>query len=158
MVIDADGLFAIAGNLHILKEKTSPVIVTPHLGEMAYLLGIGIDDVKKDRLGIAKQFAQKHQLIVVLKGARTIIADPEGNIFINSTGNSGMATAGCGDVLTGMIAGLLAQKLSTLDAAKLAVFLHGLAGDLVLEEKGKYSLIATDLIDKIPAAIKEIRE
>lgn len=157
MVIDADGLFALANNLDILKEKTSPVVITPHLGEMAYLLGISIDEVKKDRLGLAQMFAQKYQLVVVLKGARTIIADPEGNTYINSTGNSGMATAGCGDILTGMIAGLLAQKVSVLDAAKLGVFLHGLAGDLVLEEKGEYSLVASDLIDKIPGAIKKLR-
>ncbi|MDI6734970.1 MAG: NAD(P)H-hydrate dehydratase [bacterium] len=154
MVIDADGLFALAGNLHILKEKTSPVIITPHPGEMAMLLGITTDEVQKDRLGTAQRFAQKYQLVVILKGARTIIADPEGNTFINSTGNSGMATAGCGDVLTGMLAGLLAQDVSVLDAAKLGVFLHGLSGDLVLEEKGKYSLVASDLIAKIPAAIK----
>ncbi|MEW6096995.1 MAG: NAD(P)H-hydrate dehydratase [bacterium] len=158
MVIDADGLFALANNLHILKEKSSPVVITPHHGEMAYLLGVSIDEVKKDRLGVAQRFAQKYQLVVVLKGPRTIIADPEGNTYINSTGNPGMATAGCGDVLTGMIAGLLAQKVSDLDAAKLGVFLHGLAGDLVLEEKGVYSLVASDLIDKIPAAIKKLRE
>ncbi|MFH1563193.1 MAG: NAD(P)H-hydrate dehydratase [Nitrospirota bacterium] len=156
MVIDADGLFALAGNLHILQEKSSPIIITPHAGEMAHLLGITTDEVQKDRLGIAQGFAQKYQLVVVLKGARTIITDPDGNTYINSTGNSGMATAGCGDVLTGMIAGLLAQNVSAIDAAKLGVFLHGLSGDLVLEEKGEYSLVASDLITKIPVAIKEV--
>jgi len=156
MVIDADGLFALVNNLHILKEKTSPVVITPHHGEMARLLGVSVNEVKKDRLGIAQNFAQKYQVVVVLKGARTIIADKEGNAYINPTGNPGMATAGCGDVLTGMIAGLLAQNVSVLDAAKLGVFLHGLAGDLVLEEKGEYSLVASDLINKIPAAIKEL--
>lgn len=158
MVIDADGLFALSNNLHILEKKDSPVIITPHHGEMAYLMGVSVDEVKKDRLGIAQRFAQKYQVVVVLKGARTIVAGPEGDAYINPTGNSGMATAGCGDVLTGMITGLLAQKVSALDAAKVGVFLHGLAGDLVLKKKGEYSLIATDLIDKIPAAIKELRE
>lgn len=156
MVIDADGLFALAGNLHILQEKTSPVIITPHPGEMAMLLGITTAEVQKDRLGVAQRFAQEYQLVVVLKGARTIIADSKGNTFINSTGNPGMATAGCGDVLTGMLAGLLAQDVSAINAAKAGVFLHGLAGDLVLEEKGEYSLIASDLITKIPAAIYEL--
>ncbi|MEW6620649.1 MAG: NAD(P)H-hydrate dehydratase [bacterium] len=156
VVIDADGLFALVNNLHILKNKTSPVVITPHPGEMARLLGIGIDEVKRNTLTLAREFAQKYQLVVVLKGARTIVADPEGNIFINPTGNEGMATAGCGDVLTGMIAGLLAQKVLALNAAKLGVFLHGLAGDLVLEEKGMYSLVASDLILKIPKAIKRV--
>lgn len=154
MVIDADGLFALANNLHLLNEKTSPVIITPHHGEMAYLLGISIDEVKKDRIGIAQRFAKKYQVFVVLKGARTIIADPQENIYINSTGNSGMATAGSGDVLTGIITGLLAQKVPVLDAAKLGVFLHGLAGDMILEEKGIFSLIASDLISYIPKAIR----
>jgi len=158
MVIDADGLFALVNNLHLLKDKTVPVIITPHHGEMAYLLGITMAEVKKDRLKIAQDFAQKYEVIVVLKGARTIIAAPEGNAYINSTGNSGMATAGCGDVLTGMIAGLLAQKVSVLDAAKIGVFLHGLAGDLALEEKGEYSLVASDLISKIPNAISWVKK
>ncbi|MFH1860511.1 MAG: NAD(P)H-hydrate dehydratase [bacterium] len=156
MVIDADALFAIAQQPDILKHKIAPAVITPHPGEMAYLLGCTTEDVINNRIDVARKFAEEHDTTVVLKGAKTIIADPLGNIWINPTGNQGMATAGCGDVLTGMISGLIAQGLSVSEAARLGVFLHGLAGDIKAEEKGTLSLIASDVLAGISGAIKGI--
>lgn len=152
MVIDADGLNALADNLDILRGQ----IITPHPGEMARLLKISVKDIQKDRKNIAKNVAVKYNVIVVLKGHRTIVAEPGGKIYINKTGNPGMATAGCGDVLTGMISSFLGQGISPFESAKTGVYLHGLAGDLAEEEKGQASLIATDLLNKIPRAIKSL--
>jgi NAD(P)H-hydrate epimerase len=120
------------------------------------LLGISPGDVQKDRIGITSDFAIKYKVIVVLKGAGTVIATPDGRVFVNSTGNPGMATGGTGDVLTGMIGGLLAQGYTASQAACLGVYLHGLAGDLAAKEKGEEGMIAGDLIEKIPDAISEI--
>jgi hydroxyethylthiazole kinase-like uncharacterized protein yjeF len=153
MVIDADGLNALVGFTEILKRAKAPVILTPHPGEMGRLLGISSDDVQKDRITIASGFAVKYNVILVLKGAGTVVAFPDGRIFINSTGNPGMATGGTGDGLTGMIGGLLAQGYTATHAACLGVYLHGLAGDLAAKEKGEMSMIAGDLIEKIPDAI-----
>jgi NAD(P)H-hydrate epimerase len=153
MVVDADGVNALAGFLGILKKVKAPVVMTPHPGEMARLLGISSGDVQKDRVGCATGFAVKYKVTLVLKGAGTVIATPDGRVFINSTGNPGMATGGTGDVLTGMIGSLLAQGYTASQAACLGVYLHGLAGDLAAEEKGEMSMIAGDLIEKIPAAI-----
>jgi NAD(P)H-hydrate epimerase len=132
----------------------APVVLTPHPGEMGKLLGVSANDVQKDRIGIASDFAGRYNVTLVLKGAGTVIASPTGDVFINSTGNPGMATAGTGDVLTGMIGGLLAQGYPAVQAACLGVYLHGLAGDLAAKEKGEMSLIAGDVIEKIPEAIK----
>ncbi|MFH1963859.1 MAG: NAD(P)H-hydrate dehydratase [bacterium] len=156
MVIDADALFAIASQPEVLKRKNAPAVITPHPGEMAHLLGCTTEDVINNRIDIAQRFAEEHETTVVLKGAQTIIADPEGNVWINPTGNQGMATAGCGDVLTGMISGLIAQGLSVPEAARLGVFLHGLAGDIKAEEKGTLSLIASDVLDGISGAVKRM--
>ncbi len=155
MVIDADGLNALAGAPGILRKAKAPVIVTPHPGEMARLLNCSASDVQKDRIGIASVFAGKYRVTAVLKGAGTIVASPGGRVFVNSTGNPGMATAGTGDALTGMIASLLGQGHPAEQAACLGVYLHGLAGDLAAAEKGEAGMIAGDLIEKIPAAIVE---
>jgi NAD(P)H-hydrate epimerase len=157
-VIDADGLNAFAGSLDLLRKIKAPVILTPHPGEMGRLLGISPREVQKDRTGIAGEFAMKYKVTLVLKGAGTVIATPDGRVFINSTGNPGMATGGTGDVLTGMIAGLLAQGYASTEAACLGVYLHGLAGDLAAREKGEMAMIAGDLIEKIPDAIKQTSE
>ena len=157
-VIDADALNALVGSLNVLKKIKAPVILTPHPGEMGRLLGISSREVQKDRIGIASVFAVIYKVTLVLKGAGTVIATPDGRVFINSTGNPGMATGGTGDVLTGMIAGLLAQGYMSTEAACLGVYLHGLAGDLAAGEKGEMSMIAGDLIEKIPAAIQETAE
>jgi hydroxyethylthiazole kinase-like uncharacterized protein yjeF len=154
-VIDADGLNAIAGFTDILKRVKASVILTPHPGEMGRLLGISSDDVQRDRIAVSTAFARQHKVTVVLKGAATVVATPHGRVFVNSTGNPGMASGGTGDVLTGMIGSFLAQGYSADQAACLGVYLHGRAGDLADEEKGEASMIAGDLIDKIPQAFKE---
>ncbi len=153
-VIDADGLNALAGFTDILKKVKAPVIVTPHPSEMGRLLGISSDEIQKDRIGVASDFARKYKITVVLKGAATVVATQHGWVFVNSTGNPGMATGGTGDVLTGMIGSFLAQGYGASQAACLGVYLHGLAGDLAAGEKGEASMIAGDLIEKIPEAIR----
>ncbi len=155
MVIDADGLNALAGSLELLKKAKAPVIMTPHPGELGRLLGISSSDVQKNRIDVASEFTAKYKVILVLKGAGTVIATPDGRLFVNSTGNPGMATGGTGDVLTGMIGSLLAQGYTAAQAACLGVYLHGLAGDLAAKEKGEAGMIAGDLIEKIPEAINE---
>ncbi|MBM2837561.1 MAG: hypothetical protein HW415_186, partial [Deltaproteobacteria bacterium] len=156
VVIDAGGIDAIINNPDVLKKAKGPRVITPHPGEMGRLLGVSSRDVQADRIGIASRFAVENNVCVVLKGAHTVIAVPEGNVFINTTGNPGMATAGAGDVLTGMIGGLLAQGFRPEQAAIAAVYLHGLAGNMVMGEKGEYGIMATDLIEKIPYAIKSV--
>jgi NAD(P)H-hydrate epimerase len=156
MVVDADGLNALVGSLDVIKQSKASVIMTPHPGELGRLLGISSSDVQKDRIGITSDFAAKYKVIAVLKGAGTVIATPDGRVFVNSTGNPGMATGGTGDVLTGMIGGLLAQGYTAIQAACLGVYLHGLAGDLAAKEKSEEGMIAGDLIEEIPNAIREI--
>ncbi len=150
-VIDADGLNALVGHLDLLKATR---ILTPHPGEMARLLKISVDKVQKNREDVTQRFARDYKATVVLKGHNTVVADYRGNCYVNKTGNPGMATAGSGDALTGMIAAFLGQGLDAFEAAKYAVYLHGLAGDLAAKEKTQISMIASDIIDKIPEAIK----
>jgi NAD(P)H-hydrate epimerase len=157
IVIDADGLNALVGYLDILKpnrQRHLNAIFTPHPGEMSRLSGLSIEKIQKNRKNIAKKFAKDYNGTVVLKGYRTEVCDYQGNFYTNHTGNPGMATAGSGDVLTGMIAAFLGQGLNAFEAAKYAVYLHGLAGDLAAREKTQISLIASDIIAKIPTAIK----
>ena len=153
-VIDADGLSGLCGHLSLLKRQGAEKILTPHPGEMAGLLGTSVAKVQADRKEIARKFARDYKVTMVLKGHRTVVADYKGNLYINNTGNPGMATAGSGDVLAGIIGAFLGQGLDAFSAAKYAVYLHGLAGDLAAKEKTQISLIASDIIDKIPAAIK----
>ncbi|NLB89463.1 MAG: NAD(P)H-hydrate dehydratase [Syntrophomonadaceae bacterium] len=150
IVIDADGLNALEKNMSILKDRQVPIVITPHPGEMARLTGKTIAEIQADRLNIATEFAQEWGITVVLKGNNTIIATASGEAYININGNPGMATGGSGDVLCGMIAGLIAQGLNPVEAAYTGVFLHGAAGDRVAEEKGQRGLIAGDLINAIP--------
>ena len=153
MVVDADGINAVAADLSILKKKRGPLILTPHPGEMGRLLGKGADFVQKDRFNLTADFAEKWEVFVVLKGAHTLIAAPDRSLWVNHTGNPGMATAGIGDALTGMIGGFLAQGMNPKEAATLGIYLHGLAGDLAAAERGEAGLITSDLIGKIPQAI-----
>lgn len=153
MVIDADGLNALAGSLDILNGLNAPAVLTPHPGEMSRLAGIAPEEIQKDRLGIAARFATRYGVTLVLKGAATVVAGADGRMFINSTGNPGMATAGAGDVLTGMIAGFLAQGYPATEAACLGVYIHGLAGDIAAKEKTETAMIAGDIIEKIPEAV-----
>jgi len=157
VVVDADGINCLVGSLDVLKERRAPLVLTPHPGEMARLLGVTPREVQGDRIGVARRFAEGYGCVLVLKGARTVIASPEGLTFINPTGNPGMASGGTGDVLTGMIGALLAQGMEPLEAAKLAVYLHGLSGDLAAEEVGEVALVATDLLRCLPKAIKELQ-
>jgi len=153
MVLDADALNAFEGISEGLKGNERQIVITPHPGEMSRLTGLSVAEIQAKRLEVARRFAHEHQLIVVLKGHRTLIASPDGTIWVNPTGNPGMATGGTGDVLTGMVAGLMAQHPQDVVAATaLAVFLHGLAGDLASQEVGEHSLVATDLVRFLPAA------
>jgi ADP-dependent NAD(P)H-hydrate dehydratase / NAD(P)H-hydrate epimerase len=159
MVVDADGLNAFEGAAEKLSGKGRTLVITPHPGEMARLTGLSIPDVQKDRIGVARSFAREHDLIVVLKGHRTLIAQPNGEVWVNTTGNPGMATGGTGDVLTGMVAGMLAQNPSrAVEAITAAIYLHGLAGDVASETMGEHSLVATDLIEALPEAFRRVRE
>ena len=156
IVLDADGINAVAGHRELLGRAQAPLVLTPHPGEMARLLGCSTTDVQRDRLGVAARLAQEKKICVVLKGAGTVIAGPDGRLAVNSTGNPGMATAGTGDVLTGMLTGLLAQGLPPWEAACAGVFLHGLAGDLAASDQGEMGLIAGDVLRAIPRAIHHV--
>ncbi len=153
LVIDADGLNALQDDTAILKGRQVPVVLTPHPGEMARLTGMSIEEIQLNRLDIATHYAQEWGVTLVLKGNKTVIADPSGNIYINITGNPGMATAGSGDVLCGMISGLIAQGLKPQEAAIAGVYFHGLAGDLSKENKGERGIVAGDIIAVIPDII-----
>ena len=157
LVIDADGLNAFADDPDRLAGREGrDVIITPHPGEMARLVRMSTDEVQASRVDVARNFAVAHHVYVVLKGHRTLIATPDEKVFINPTGNPGMATGGTGDVLTGMVAAWLAQLLDAEAACKLAVYLHGMAGDLADAERGDVSLVASDLVAEIGAAIQEL--
>ena len=157
-VIDADGINALARSKEILSSLSPQTVLTPHPGEMARLLGGTIKALERDRIGLAQRFAQDHNVTLVLKGAPTVVAREDGEVWINSTGNAGMATGGMGDVLTGLISGLMAQKISAFDAAVLGVYLHGLAADLVAEKIGLHGLMAGDVLNNVPEAIKRCGE
>jgi len=154
LVLDADALNAISRDLSMLKRLKVEAVITPHPGEMARLAGISVSDVQSNRLEVAREFSSKWNVITVLKGSRTVVAKPDGTLFINATGNSGMATGGAGDVLTGVIASLAAQGAKPADAAVAGVYLHGLAGDLAAQVRGEYGLIAGDIVEKLPDAVR----
>ncbi len=154
IILDADGLNALATEAKVLPLTNRSLVLTPHPGEMARLIRSTSKAVQQDRIGISRTFARSGRLHLVLKGHRTLIATPEGNIYINPTGNPGMASAGTGDVLTGMIGGLIAQGFGILPSVQMAVYMHGAAGDRVSLEKGERSLTATDLIHTIPALFR----
>ena len=181
MVMDADAINALEGDKHVLRKAKAPVILTPHIGEMARLLqksapppippprggrvreGVKASNaelrtsIENDRINTAMKFAKDTGTYLVLKGTPTVISEPEGNVFVNPTGNPGMASAGVGDVLTGMISAFLGQGLNPLEASILGVFMHGLAGDIVASKKGEHSLIASDIIEAIPEAFLSLR-
>jgi hydroxyethylthiazole kinase-like uncharacterized protein yjeF len=159
MVVDADGLNAFEGRTNELNGKYRIRVITPHPGEMARLVACTIAEVQKDRLGVARKFAREHELIVVLKGHRTLVVQPDGEAWVNTTGNPGMSTGGTGDILTGMVAGMMAQHpKDALGAVLTAVHLHGLAGDVMRERVGEHSIVATDLLIGLPEAFRRTRE
>jgi ADP-dependent NAD(P)H-hydrate dehydratase / NAD(P)H-hydrate epimerase len=166
VILDADGINAFARPAELIKnEAGQPVIITPHPGEMARLTGGKISEIQKDRMQTAVGYASQHQCYVVLKGFQTLIATPKGDLFINNTGNPGMATGGSGDILAGMMGRFVAgwkclvagrSKCNLADYISAAVYFHGLAGDMAAEDKGMESLIATDLLAQLPGAFKKI--
>jgi len=159
LVLDADGLNAFEGRASELNGKGRTLVITPHPGEMARLAGSTIAAVQRDRINVARTFAREHQLIVVLKGHRTVIAQPDGTVWVNTTGNPGMATGGTGDILTGIVSGLIAQNPERIaEAVIAAVHLHGLAGDVARESMGEHSMVATDLVKALPEAFRRVRE
>jgi ADP-dependent NAD(P)H-hydrate dehydratase / NAD(P)H-hydrate epimerase len=158
IVLDADGLNAFEDCAAELKNKAGALVITPHPGEMARLTGLTIPAVQRDRLNVARNFAREHEVIVVLKGHRTIIAQPDGTVWVNTTGNPGMATGGTGDILTGMVSGLIAQNPDRVaEAVIAAVHLHGLAGDVARESLGEHSMVATDLLSALPEAFRRVQ-
>ncbi|MFQ5695330.1 MAG: NAD(P)H-hydrate dehydratase [Terriglobia bacterium] len=161
LVLDADALNCLVGQLDVLRQRRArQVVITPHPGEMARLLGTSSAEVQRQRLEVAQKFARDFQVFVILKGYRTLVASPEGQVWINPTGNPGMVTGGAGDVLIGLVAGALAQwpDSPVSDVLCLAVYLHGLAGDLAAADKGQQTLIASDITEALPRAWSAVRE
>jgi NAD(P)H-hydrate epimerase len=156
VVLDADAVAVLADHIDAIANASAPVILTPHPGEFAALFGLKVDEVQEDRYGMARMAADKLKATIVLKGAGTLVAAPGLPIAVNMTGNPGMASGGSGDVLAGLIAGLVAQGIAPFEAACAGVWLHGKAGDLAAAEKSQASVIASDLIEKLPEAFREI--
>jgi len=156
LVVDADGLNVLSRDVSVLKNLKTQMVITPHPGEMARLCGISIGEVQDNRIDVAREFAEKWKVVTVLKGARTIIALPDGTIYINPTGNAGMATAGSGDVLTGIIASLIGQGVTPWHAAVAGTYLHGMAGDNAAQVRGEHGMIAGDIVNELPYAIKSL--
>ncbi len=165
IVLDADALTCVAGDIGVLRDRVGggPLVLTPHPGEMARLLGSDVATVQADRIGLARRFAAEHDCVLVLKGARTVVAAPDGRAWINPTGNPGMASGGMGDALTGILAALLAWGRGTKDslaadeAARLGAFLHGDAADRVAASRGEVGMVATDVIEEIPPTIAALQ-
>lgn len=158
LVIDADGINALSKSLHWLENKKCPVVLTPHVGEMSRLTGLSAEEINGDPIGTAIRFSKQWKTVTVLKGARSVVATPEGEVFVNTNGNSGMATAGSGDVLTGVITSMIAQGLDPVGASVLGVYLHGRAGDIMVAERGEHGLLAGDLVLGLTKAIRELVE
>lgn len=159
MVIDADGLNALAGHLSILRTARNAIcstIITPHSGEMARLTGAKLFFINSNKKDVAKKFSTEYNVTTVLKGHRTIVAAPKKRLYVNLSGNPGMASGGCGDVLTGIIGAFLACGMEPFKAARLGTYIHGLSGDIAAKNKGEISLRATDLLEFLPQAFKKL--
>ena len=157
MILDASGLNAFAERANEINPRGHPRVITPHPGELARILGVDTQTIQRDRIAAARDAARACNCVVVLKGFQTLVAEPDGHVWVNPTGNPGMASGGMGDILSGMVAALLARGADPLDAACTAVYVHGLAGDILKDEKGDTGLAAMDLADRIPAAIQRVR-
>ncbi len=156
IVLDADGINACVGHTGIFKDAKSKLVLTPHEGEMARIIGLDVKDISQNRKDVALKFANEYNTVLVLKGHNTVVASPTGDLYENQTGNSGMATGGTGDILTGMIASFIGQGAEPFTAAVLGVYFHGLAGDMALRSKGTLGLIATDVLNKLPEVLKAL--
>ncbi|MBF0216813.1 MAG: NAD(P)H-hydrate dehydratase [Candidatus Omnitrophica bacterium] len=155
LVLDADGLNAIGDKLAYLRKRKYPTVITPHPGEMSRLIKKDIAFIQANREQAAKDLAKDTGAVVCLKGSRTVVASNDGQFYVNETGNSGMATGGTGDVLTGMIASFIGQGLDPFGATVTAVYIHGLAGDIAAQKKGPFSMIASDLLEYFPQAFEK---
>ena len=158
LLIDGDGISAVANDWECIKNREAPTILTPHLGEMARIVGQSIEDISTNKINVLQNTAQELNATIVLKGAHSLIGYPDKNVFINLSGNPGMATAGSGDVLTGTIAAMYGLGFLINDAVSMGVFLHGFAGDLAAKDKGEDGLIASDIMDQLPASLRIYRE
>ena len=158
LLVDADGLNCLSDQLRVLKRSKSPVVITPHPGEMARLTGLTTSLIQKDREGIASEFAKRYGCVIVLKGYQTVVTDGNENTFINPTGNVGMASGGSGDLLSGLIGGLMAQGISPLNSALIGTYVHGLAGDITADLMTERGMTASDIIEAIPEAWRIFEE
>ncbi|MFN4182814.1 MAG: NAD(P)H-hydrate dehydratase, partial [bacterium] len=156
LVLDADALYVFRNEVGALKGTPARMVLTPHSGEIARLMGISAEEVERNRVEIARRCAQETGKVVLLKGARSLIATPEGKVYVNPTGNKGMATGGSGDVLAGMIGAFLGMGMTPEKSTACGVFLHGLAGDIAAQSRTVYSCSATDILARIPDAFREV--
>jgi NAD(P)H-hydrate epimerase len=157
LVIDADGLNCLAGNLSWLERRRGSIVLTPHPGEMARLAARSTAEIQGDRVGVARSLAERYGIAVVLKGSRSVVASPSGLVAVNPTGNAGMASGGMGDALAGIIGSLLGQGLEVAEAAETAVFWHGAAADRVAARRGEAGLLASDVIEELPPSLLEMQ-
>lgn len=158
LIIDSDGINSLVGNIDLLNKAVCPVVLTPHMGEMASLTGLSIEEIRIDRVNILKKYCRKLKCTIVLKDWRTVICTKEGYIYVNLTGNQGMASGGAGDVLTGVIASFAGRGISPEDSAAAGVYVHGLAGDMAASEKGMEGMTAGDITEHLPYALKSMRD
>ncbi|MDP3789893.1 MAG: NAD(P)H-hydrate dehydratase [Candidatus Omnitrophota bacterium] len=156
IVLDADGINAFVIHTALFKDAKASLVLPPHPGEMSRLTGKGLPEIQAARKDIALQYASEYNTVLVLKGHQTVVANPKGDLYINETGNAGMASGGTGDVLTGIIASFVGQGIDPFESAVLGVYFHGLAGDAAAKEKGILSLVATDLLNKLPEVLKRL--
>jgi len=155
LIIDADGINALAENIHVLDKVNAPVILTPHVGEMARLTGLSVNDILSDRIGTAQRFAAEYAVTVVLKDCSTVVATPDGKVWLNDNGNAGLARGGSGDVLAGIIASFAAQRIDPSKAAFCGVYLHGAAADRAAAKLSQYGMLPSDLLPELCALFLE---
>ncbi|MGC9106945.1 MAG: NAD(P)H-hydrate dehydratase, partial [Infirmifilum sp.] len=158
LILDGDGLTAVAGALELIKKREAPTILTPHLGEVSRLTGISVERIREDRIGFLRTLCRELNSYIVLKGAHTLVGTPSGKIYVNLTGNPGMAKAGSGDVLVGVIAAMLGLGLDVGEATRMAVLVHGYAGDYVASLEGIDGVTASRMMRVLPRVLRELRE